>query len=533
MRGARVLVAVVAACLVLPSLATATNIRVESTTDTVDAGLVEGLLRNAYLAAQPGDKILYHAVGTGAALTNARNGAADVVITHAPSLEAQFVADGFAVGDKGRQIFYSDYVIVGPLDDPAGVIANGHQHDAIGALEDIAHAGDADPTGIRFNTRFDNSGTNVQEQIMWGMTDNSVAKVPSHNNSGNTTRFEPGTQATPADPIVYPAWYKDTNAGQGINLNMTETCAADGVAPDGCYTMLDRGTFNKGINDGSITHLKIVSELNSPTARGGENLLINPFSVYIVNPAKIATTPKPDVAAATRFVNFLTSPGFQAAVAGFPTSLDPAFRPDAFPALTVTQALPQTAAAGGTVTVGGTAANRLPGAAALIGLPVVLQRSTNGGASWSDVGGPATVGANGRWSLSTVVSQTARYRLRTPTFDVTSYNSLSPSTQELGPVTVPATAPQPDTKAPSVTRVKLTRRGVSLRVSEGSDVRLVIQKRVRNRFRTISRLHLGTTKARTLRGHHKALGKGRYRIKITVTDAVGNRRTLTRSFRRH
>ena len=36
-----------------------------------------------------------------------------------------------------------------------------------------------------------------------------------------------------------------------------------------------------------MTNLKIVTEKNTPDARGGENLLINPFSVYIVNPDKI------------------------------------------------------------------------------------------------------------------------------------------------------------------------------------------------------------------------------------------------------
>ena len=167
MRRSWVVVAAVAMGLVSPTLASADNIRVESTTDTVDAGLVEGLLRPAYAAAQPGDTLAYHAVGTGAALTNARNGLADVVITHAPSLEAQFVADGYSLG-LGRQIFYSDYVIVGPKDDPAGVLA-AHPHDAVGAFEDIAAAASDTPPPCASTHAATNSGTNVQEQIMWGL----------------------------------------------------------------------------------------------------------------------------------------------------------------------------------------------------------------------------------------------------------------------------------------------------------------------------------------------------------------------------
>src|SRR5262245_18448895 len=133
----------------MPALASADTIRVQSTTDTIDAGLYDGLLKDAYKAAQPGDDVNYVGVGTGKALDNANVGLADVVITHPPSLEAQFVADGWSLG-LGRQIFYSDYVIVGPKDDPAGV-AGKHPHDAIGALEDIAAAGAADPnrTGKR------------------------------------------------------------------------------------------------------------------------------------------------------------------------------------------------------------------------------------------------------------------------------------------------------------------------------------------------------------------------------------------------
>src|SRR6476469_4590729 len=115
----RVIALALASLALLAASAHADTIRVQSTTDTVDAGLVDGLLRAAYAQAQPGDTLQYTAVGTGKALDNARAGLADVVITHAPSLEARFVADGYSADPFGRQIFYSDYVIVGPRSDPA------------------------------------------------------------------------------------------------------------------------------------------------------------------------------------------------------------------------------------------------------------------------------------------------------------------------------------------------------------------------------------------------------------------------------
>lgn len=65
--------------------AQADTIRVQSTTDTVDEGLKDGLIVPGYAAAQPGDTLQYTSVGTGKALDNARARLADVVITHAPS----------------------------------------------------------------------------------------------------------------------------------------------------------------------------------------------------------------------------------------------------------------------------------------------------------------------------------------------------------------------------------------------------------------------------------------------------------------
>src|SRR4029079_4007489 len=207
--------------------AAADTIRVQSTTDTVDAGLLDGLLRDAYAQAQPGDTLAYTAVGTGRALDNARAGLADVVITHAPSLEAQFVADGFAADPFGRQIFYSDYVLVGPRSDPAGVSA-AHAHDAVGALADIAAAGQNGSAS--FVSRGDNSGTNVQEQIMWGLT-SAVTKQTASNAAGDATRSEPGSGGN------VPSWYVRTQKGQAANLQEADVCPSSTYPNGNCYTM--------------------------------------------------------------------------------------------------------------------------------------------------------------------------------------------------------------------------------------------------------------------------------------------------------
>ncbi len=392
----------VAAIAVLPVAATADTIRVQGTTDTVDAGWVDDMLVPAYKQAHPEDTIQYTPVGTSKAIDNAKQGLADLVLTHAPTVEQQFVADGYSFEAFGRQIFYSDYVIVGPQADPAGVLAK-HPHDAAGALEDIAAAGDGGTAD--FLSRGDASGTNVQEQIMWALTGAGVAK---HQTAAN--RAEPGATAN-------PPWYHKTNKGQAANLLEADVCAA-GTYPSGaCYTLVDRGTFNRQVNSGTVTRLKIVAEKNTASAPGGENLLVNPFSAYILNPGKIAaehpTAPAVNTAAAKRLLDFITSPAFQAKLLDFPTSIDPAFLPDAQPEAEAVSSLPQTAKSGKKLRLNLRVVNQLPGAPVVNGLRVRLQASTNGGKSYRNVGRSKPTDADGRVLLRPRIGCDTRYRLKT------------------------------------------------------------------------------------------------------------------------
>ncbi len=528
----RTLAAAVLATLALGvSQARADTIRVQSTTDTVDAGLVDGLLRNAYLAAQPGDTLSYVGVGTGAALTNARNGMADVVITHAPSLEAQFVADGFSLEPFGRAIFFSDYVIVGPAGDPAGVLTHA-PHDAVGAFEAIAAAGAAGQA--TFVSRGENSGTNVQEQTMWGLTGASVPKRTASNAGTATNRFEPSDGTTGPTPGLAP-WYRTTGQGQAASLQNTDTCAPDQAAPK-CYTLVDRGTFNRLVNSGTVTHLRLVADKNATTARGGENLLINPFSAYIVNPDKFADGAKPNVPAATRFVDFLTSPGFQAAVDGFPNASDPAFRGDAFPRVDGTP--PTVGVTGSAVPLDLTFSSRLPGGGVIGGLPVQLQQSLDG-TTFTNVGAPVGTDAAGRVSLRPVLSATTTYRVVLPR-----YRQFSPSVQTLGVVAATA-APTPpatpkDTTRPSVSKATLSARRLSLRISEAGSVKATFKLRVvrrtragrrRTEYRVIKSVTLRATRAGSASRVFKALAPGTYHVVLRASDRAGNVKTRTVTLR--
>jgi len=90
------------AFLLVAAPAGASDVRVEGTTDTTDSGLIQDVIQPGFEAAFPQYTLKYHATGTGAALTDARAGQADAVLTHAPSSEAQFVQDGFSLEPFGR-----------------------------------------------------------------------------------------------------------------------------------------------------------------------------------------------------------------------------------------------------------------------------------------------------------------------------------------------------------------------------------------------------------------------------------------------
>lgn len=336
------------------STAQASTVIVQGTTDIRDAGLLDDVIVPGFQAAYPQYTIKYIAVGTGQAITNAKAGQGDAMVTHAPTLEKGFVEEGYSLEPRGRAIFYSDYVIVGPLDDPAGVLAAA-PHNAAKAYELIAKAGEEGKAN--FVSRGDNSGTNTQEKAIWKLTSVEL------NQKG-----EPGPVGTEDNA----SWYQKAGVGQAETVLVTQQCTFTG---GGCYEMTDRGTFNRLVANGSVTELKIVSDRNEASAPGGQNLLINPFTAYAVNPAKVPGVAV-NVDGAKALLDYLTSPQFQARLASYPNTSAPAFFADARPQITVAAPLSGVVAAGRALTVSGTLTNLLPGAPAVAGQPILLQRWT-------------------------------------------------------------------------------------------------------------------------------------------------------------
>lgn len=164
-------------------------------TTLVDSGLIDRLAIE-YEATHPGVDLSVVGDASAAIFLLAENGAADVTITHAPDLEAKFLASGGAT--THAPVFSSRFVLVGPsthLERLRGM-------DAVTALRRIAQDGDP------FVSRADGSGTNLVELRLWG---------------------EAGI-----DPSGAP-WYIETGQGMGPTLQIASEREA--------FTLSELGSF--------------------------------------------------------------------------------------------------------------------------------------------------------------------------------------------------------------------------------------------------------------------------------------------------
>jgi tungstate transport system substrate-binding protein len=394
---------------------------VQSTTSVRDSGVLDQLITPQFQKRFPQYDLKFVAVGTGQAITNARAGQGDVLIGHSPALEQQFVQDGFSFEPVGRTVMWNDFVIVGPASDPAGILKTA-RNDAVGAFEAIAAAGAAGRAN--FVSRGDNSGTNTKERDIWGLS-----------RVGHNARNEPAAGA------ANPPWYHRAGLGMADTLRLTQQCP---FAGGGCYTITDRGTLEQLTNNHAITALQTVMDSQAASARGGRNLMLNVYNVYAINPAKF---PAVNLQGALAFLDFMTSPAFQDALARFPSRRRPGFFPAAFPQVKLSRQPSHTVSARDFVTLSGTVASAVPGADPLAGISLRLARLPT----------PVTpiviardsAGSTGTFRLRTRLTRSGTLFLRTPRF-----RNLSPLSQSLGRFTVRASA--------SLQSVRASGRGVAL-----------------------------------------------------------------------
>jgi tungstate transport system substrate-binding protein len=483
-RAAAVTALFMIALAVPASAGATTDVVVQGTTDVRDAGLLNDVIVPGFDNAYPQYNLKYIAVGTGQALTNAEAGQGDAVLTHAPTLEAQFVAGGYSYEPYGRAIFYSDYVILGPASDPARVLS-GAPNNAAQAYSQIAAAGAAGKAN--FVSRGDNSGTNVEEKLIWKLTG-----VPLNSNG------EPGTPGTTSNP----SWYHKAGAGQAQTVQLTDQCP---FAGGGCYEMTDRGTFNHLLAGGSIHHLKIVAQRNLPSAPGGQFLLVNSFHAYAVNPTKV---PGVNLRGALAFLSYLTSPGLQNRLATYPSAQNPAFFADARPVFKQTGGrVPGRVKANRRLRVSGTLAPQLPGAGFISGVPALLEQP-NGRGGFNEIG--HTLISNNGFSVSGLATRNGEVDIVFPGF-----HDLSFAAYKVGSVSVQAVV--------GGLRARVRGNTISLSGSASPSRNrvhaqlVVLAKRPRQKgFHAVKTVRASGTRSRF--GISLRLGAGSWRLEVTYRD---------------
>lgn len=265
-----------AAVLALSACSGRGELILATTTSTQDSGLLDVLV--PMFEEQYGYHVKTIAAGSGQALRMGQEGEADVLLSHSPEAEEEFMAGGH--GAERRPVMHNDFVILGPPGDPAGVRAASSAREAMALIA---------ASGSRFVSRGDQSGTHVKELSLW--------------------------RAAGVDPAGRP-WYVETGQGMGATLNVANDMRA--------YTLSDRGTYLAQKNN---LDLAILSQ--------GDASLQNVYHVIVVNPQK---HPSVNAQAARDFAAFITSPPVQAVIASFGVDRygEPLFVPDAATPVTPT-----------------------------------------------------------------------------------------------------------------------------------------------------------------------------------------------------
>lgn len=241
------------------------SITLSSTTSTQNSGLYDYLLPQ--FTQDTGIAVKVVAVGTGQAIRIAKNGDADALLVHHRPSEDAFIADGY--GTQRFDVMYNDFVLVGPKSDDLG---------DIDSLSELLKHINTDQTRP-FISRGDDSGTHKKELQLWSETLNT----------------------TPSG-----SWYREIGSGMGAALNMA--AAVNG------YTLSDRGTW---LSFGNKADLEI--------KWSGDQILLNPYGLILVNPEKYPHTNSQDAAT---FADWMTSPKGQNVIGSFRIQGKQLFCPD-------------------------------------------------------------------------------------------------------------------------------------------------------------------------------------------------------------
>jgi tungstate transport system substrate-binding protein len=240
------------------------TLRLATTTSTADSGLLDFILPQFEKANNANVDVV--AVGSGQAIEIGSKGDADVLLVHSRKAEDKFVTDGFA--KKRDDVMYNDYIVVGPIADPAKIKDMATGKDAFKAIMDAASP---------FASRGDKSGTNTKELSIWS-----------------------SLSITPTQEMK---WYNSLGQGMGDTLLFSNE--------QGAYTLADRGTY-LSMRD-KLPNLEILVGGQDLT-ENKDKALLNPYGVLVVNPDK---WPAVNYDLATKFATWLLSPETQKVIGAY------------------------------------------------------------------------------------------------------------------------------------------------------------------------------------------------------------------------
>jgi tungstate transport system substrate-binding protein len=201
-------------------------------TTLVDSGLLDAVA-DRFEESHPDIQLSIVGEASARILDLGRRGGADVLITHAPDLEAEFVHDGLAA--RYEPVLTSSFVLVGPADSaPEGPVTT--------VLARIA-------AGSRpFVSRGDESGTHQMELWLW-----------------EQAGVDPGEES----------WYLETGQGMGLTLQVADQRDAFVLSELGAFLAASDTLTIQPVDAPGIPrnpyHLTVV--LDSPERRAGEEFL--------------------------------------------------------------------------------------------------------------------------------------------------------------------------------------------------------------------------------------------------------------------
>jgi len=248
-----VTVVIIAGTLIYFQFFVKRRLMISTTTSLYDTGLLDEI-EKAYEAKYLVD-LNFISVGTGIAIQHAQKGNVDLTLVHSPSLEKDFLTQGYGVCRK--IIAYNFFTVVGPSSDPANV----RGLNVTTAFKKIAAYG-RNQTSIKvWVSRGDNSGTHTKEQSLWKSAGFNYTLVSAE------------------------SWYASGGGKMGETLLKAEQFSA--------YTLADTGTYLKYSKEGRITLEDFITE---------EKALLNVYSVIIVNQTRHSHVKFDDAIAFTKYL---------------------------------------------------------------------------------------------------------------------------------------------------------------------------------------------------------------------------------------